>query len=155
MLSGAGFGALVPAITHVAMGDVPAGASGTASGLLNSSRQAGTSVGLAVLGSIGAGAATAGWAAQAGRFPPPVRAAARSQAQNVAGGRIAAVTHALGGYRGPAAAAFVHGYHLAVGAGALCLLLAALVTVALPARPRRGQPGPDQLSPRQAAQRAR
>jgi MFS transporter, DHA2 family, methylenomycin A resistance protein len=156
VVSGAGFGALVPAITHVAMRDVPAGASGAASGLLNSSRQAGTSVGLAVLGSIGTSAATAAWAAQASRFPPPARAAARGQAQNVAGGRIAAVSRALGpAYRTPAAGAFVHGYHLAVGAGALCLLLAALATAALPSRPGPGQPPADGLSPRQPARRAR
>lgn len=156
VVSGAGFGALVPAITHVAMRDVPAGASGAASGLLNSSRQAGTSVGLAVLGSIGTGAAMASWAARAGRFPPLARAAARGQAQNVGGGRIAAVSRALGpAYRPPAAGAFVHGYHLAVGAGVLCLLLAALATVALPSRPGPGQPVPGQVSPRQPAQRAR
>ncbi|HEY9241115.1 MAG TPA: MFS transporter [Streptosporangiaceae bacterium] len=155
IVSGAGFGALVPAITHVAMRDVPAGASGAASGLLNSSRQAGTSVGLAVLGSIGTGAATAAWAAQAARFPRAARAAARGQAQNVAGGRIAAVTRSLGGYREPAVAAFVHGYHLAVGTGALCLLLAALATLLLPARPRQHQPPAGGLSPRQPAQRAR
>ena len=156
VVAGAGFGALVPAITHVAMRDVPPGASGAASGLLNSSRQAGTSVGLAVLGSIGVGAATASWAAQASRFPPLVRAAARGQAQNVGGGRIAAVARALGpAYRPPAAGAFVHGYHLAVGAGTLCLLLAALATAALPAPGATPAPGPDEVSPRQAAQRAR
>jgi hypothetical protein len=147
--------ALVPAITHVAMRDVPAGASGAASGLLNSSRQAGTSVGLAVLGSIGTGAATAAWAAQAARFPRAARAAARGQAQNVADGRIAAVTRTLGGDREPAVAAFVHGYHLAVGTGALCLLLAALATLLLPARPRQHQPPAGGVSPRQPAQRAR
>jgi len=156
VLAGAGFGALVPAITHVAMRDVPAGAAGAASGLLNSSRQAGTSVGLAVLGSIGVSAATADWAAAASRFRPAIRAAASGQAQQVAGGRIAAVTRTLGpAYRAPAVAAFGHGYHLAVGAGAVCLLLAALATMLLPARARPGQPSQDPVSPRQAAQRVR
>jgi EmrB/QacA subfamily drug resistance transporter len=56
-LSGAGFGTLVPGITHVAMRDVPSGASGAGSGVLNASRQIGTSVGLAVLGAIGMSAA--------------------------------------------------------------------------------------------------
>lgn len=53
LLAGAGFGVLVPGVTHVAMRDVPAGVSGAASGVLNASRQVGTSVGLAVLGSVG------------------------------------------------------------------------------------------------------
>jgi hypothetical protein len=53
LLTGAGFGVIVPGVTHVAMRDVPAGVSGAASGLVNASRQLGTSVGLAVLGSMG------------------------------------------------------------------------------------------------------
>ena len=53
------------------------------------------------------------------------------QAQNVGGARIAAVARTLGAaYRQPAAASFEHGYQLAVGAGAGCLLLAALIAVA-------------------------
>ena len=64
-------------------------------------------------------------------FPAQVRAAARGQAPNVGGARIAAVARTLGAaYRQPAAASFEHGYHLAVGAGAGCLLLAALIAVA-------------------------
>ena len=48
------------------------------------------------------------------------------QAQNVGGGRIGAVTTRLGSaYRHPAAESFVHGYHLAVGVAAACLVAAA------------------------------
>jgi hypothetical protein len=128
--AGAGFGMLVPAITHAAMRDVPAGASGTASGVLNASRQIGTSVGLAVLGTIGVAASMSSWTANVGRFPAPIRARAGGQAQNVGAARIASVTRSLGAaYRHPAAASFVHGYHLAVGTGAACLVVAALVAV--------------------------
>jgi len=130
VVSGAGVGTLVPGITHVAMRDVPAGVSGAASGVVNASRQIGTSVGLAVLGSVGVGAAVSDWAAKAGRLPAPIRVRALGQAQNVGGGRIAAVSHALGSaYRDPAAESFVHGYHLAVTVGAACLLVAAVVAV--------------------------
>jgi hypothetical protein len=84
-----------------------------------------------VLGSIGVSAALADWSGRTSRFPAQVRAAARGQAQNVAGARIAAVARTLGAaYRQPAAASFEHGYHLAVGAGAGCLLVAALIAVA-------------------------
>jgi MFS transporter, DHA2 family, methylenomycin A resistance protein len=154
VLAGAGFGTLVPAITHVAMRDVPAGASGAASGVLNASRQIGTSVGLAVLGSIGVSAAVADWTAQTGHFPAAVRAAARGQAQQVAGARIAAVTRTLGAaYRQPAVQSFGHGYHLAIGTGAACLLLAALIAVT----GFRGQPTapPAALPPSRQPQRVR
>lgn len=66
-----------------------------------------------------------------GRFPASIRAAAPAQAQNVGGARIGAVTRTLGSaYRRPAAQSFVHGYHLAVGVGAACLLAAAVIAVA-------------------------
>jgi len=128
LLCGAGFGLLVPGITHVAMRDVPPQASGAASSVVNAARQIGTSVGLAVLGSVGVTAAVSAWQAAARRFPAAVRGQALKQAQNVGGGRVGAVTQSLGGaYRQPAAQAFVHGYHLAVGVGAACLLAAAVI----------------------------
>jgi MFS transporter, DHA2 family, methylenomycin A resistance protein len=137
VLAGAGFGAMVPAVTHVAMRDVPAGVSGAASGVVNSSRQLGTSVGLAVLGSLGVTAATSRWNATIGRLPASVRAVAARQAQNVAGGHISAVAQALGpAYRAAAAQSFVHGYRLAVGVGA-GLVLGAALTALLGLRGRR------------------
>jgi predicted MFS family arabinose efflux permease len=135
LLAGAGFGVLVPSVTHVAMRDVPAGASGAASGVVNASRQVGTSVGLAVLGSIGVTAASSDWRATVARLPAAARPAAARQAQNVAGAHVSAVTQALGpAYREAAAQAFTHGYHLAVGVGAICVLAAA-VTAFLGFRP--------------------
>lgn len=130
VLAGAGFGVLVPGVTHVAMRDVPAGTSGGASGVLNAARQVGTSVGLAVLGSLGAAAATSAWGAAARHFPAPVRGAAGSQAQNVAAAHLSAVTKALGpAYRHAAAQSFVDAYHLAVGIAVACLLAAALTAL--------------------------
>ena len=135
LLAGAGFGVLVPSVTHVAMRDVPAGASGAASGVVNASRQVGTSVGLAVLGSLGVTAASSDWRATVARLPAAARPAAARQAQNVAGAHVSAVTQALGpAYREAAAQAFTHGYHLAVGVGAICVLAAA-VTAFLGFRP--------------------
>ncbi len=122
------------------MRDVPPGSSGAASGVLNASRQIGTSIGLAVIGAIGANAAVSAWAARAARFPAAVRADAMGGGpeQDVAGARIGAVGRALGaGYRQAATDAFVHGYRLAVGAGAACLLAAACVA-ALGLRGGRG-----------------
>jgi MFS transporter, DHA2 family, methylenomycin A resistance protein len=138
---GAGFGTMIPGTTNVAMRDLPPGVSGAASGVWHASRQIGTSVGLAVLGAIGVHAAVSDWNARTGRFPASIRARAPGQAQNVGGARIDAVTKTLGSaYRHPAAQAFVHGYHLAVGVGAVCLLAAAVVAVSGFRRPSSPPP---------------
>jgi MFS transporter, DHA2 family, methylenomycin A resistance protein len=147
VLFGAGFGIFIPGNTHLAMRDVPAGVSGAASGVLNASRQVGTSVGLAVVGAIGVNAAVSNWNAKIGRFPASVRAMAPGQAQNVGGARIEAVTDALGAaYRHPAVQSFVHGYHLAVGVAAACLLAAAVLAVSGFRRPSSA-PSPEPRSP--------
>jgi hypothetical protein len=131
-LSGAGFGMLVPALTHVAMRDVATGMSGVASGVLNAARQLGTSIGLAVLGTIGVRGAMANWHAATAYLGQPVRSLARQQAQDVGGARIATVTRALGpSYRHLATASFVHGYHLAVLTGACCMFAAVLAALGL------------------------
>jgi MFS transporter, DHA2 family, methylenomycin A resistance protein len=131
VLAGGGFGVMVPGVTDVAMRDVPVGGSGAASGVVNSARQVGTSVGLAVLGGLGATAAASRWNAAIRRLPGSAQAAAARQAQNVAGAHISAVTQALGAaYRAAAAQSFVHGYRLAVGIGA-GLVVAAAVTALL------------------------
>jgi EmrB/QacA subfamily drug resistance transporter len=130
VVSGAGFGILTPGAAHVAMRDVPAEVSGVASGVLNASRQIGISVGLAVLGTIGTNAAISVWNAKTQRLPASIRGDALGQAHNVSGARLTEVTNTLGSaFRHPAIESFVHGYHLAVGVGAACLLLAALVAV--------------------------
>ncbi len=83
VLVGVGWGTLVPGVVNVAMRDVPRGVSGGASGLVNAARQVGTSVGLAVLGTIGVHAATTTWAGRSAGV-----AGAAGQAQYVAGGQV-------------------------------------------------------------------
>jgi predicted MFS family arabinose efflux permease len=87
LLYGAGFGTFVPATTHAAMRDVPAGVSGAASGVLNAARQIGSALCLAVLGTAGVNAAESSWRSAAGRAGGGPRALA--QAQNVGDGRCA------------------------------------------------------------------
>ena len=130
VVAGAGFGVIVPGVTHVAMRDVPPGVSGAASGVVNASRQLGTSIGLAVLGSIGVTAATSHWRTAIHRFPATIRAAATGQTQNVAGAHISAVTRTVGpAYRHAAVQSFVHGYHLAIGIAAVFVLAAAIAAL--------------------------
>jgi MFS transporter, DHA2 family, methylenomycin A resistance protein len=127
-LFGLGSGIVTPGLTHAAMRDVPPAVSGAASGVLNASRQIGTSIGLAVLGTVGVNAAVANWTGKIRGFPAHDRGPALAQAQNVSGARITTVTKALGAaYRDPAAQSFLHGYHLATAVAGLCTITAALV----------------------------
>ena len=144
VLVGVGWGTLVPGVVNVAMRDVPLGVAGGASGLVNAARQVGTSVGLAVLGTIGVHAATSAWVTRSAGVP-----GAAAQSQYVAGGEITTVTHALGSqYRPEAVAAFVSGYHLALMVAALATLAAAVVAAvglrsgAGAAAPASAAPGP-------------
>jgi hypothetical protein len=92
-----------------------------------------------VLGTLGVTSAIGNWTATAQRFPAAIRAEARRQAQNVAGARIDAVAGTLGAaYRQPAAQSFAHGYRVAVGVGAACLLAAAVIAVLGFRRPAPG-----------------
>lgn len=125
-LYGFGFGTFVPAVTHVAMRDVPAGVSGAASGVLNASRQIGSAVFLAVLGTMGLHATVSAWQDKASGLDVARRAAALRQSGNVASGRVHAVVTALGTLSRQAAIdSFLHGYQVAVGIAAACTAIAA------------------------------
>jgi hypothetical protein len=85
----------------------------------------GTSIGLAILGAIGADAAISAWTSQAAHLPDAARRAAIGQARNVASARISSVTRALGtGHRPAAEQAFSHGYQVAVFIAGLGLIAA-------------------------------
>jgi DHA2 family methylenomycin A resistance protein-like MFS transporter len=133
VLAGLGWGALIPGVVGVAMRDVPTAVSGAASGILNSARQVGTSIGLAVLGTIGVNVATGVWASRTAGV-----GGAAGEAQNVAGARISAVTGALGQrFRADAVASFLSGYHVALLVGVGCTLVAALIaSIGLRSAPR-------------------
>jgi MFS family permease len=128
VLFGAGTGLWIPGVANVAMRDVPPGLSGTASGVFNASRQVGTSMGLAILGAVGADAAISAWRSQVADLPGAARQAAIGQARNVASARIGSVTRVLGvGQRAAADHAFSHGYQVAVLIAGLCLIAAAIL----------------------------
>jgi DHA2 family methylenomycin A resistance protein-like MFS transporter len=130
VLFGAGTGMWIPGVANVAMRDVPSGLSGTASGVFNASRQVGTSIGLAILGAIGADTARSAWDSHVSHLSGPAQQAAIAQAHNVASAQIGAVTRALGTGQGAAAEqAFSDGYEVAVLVAGLCLIAAALISV--------------------------
>lgn len=125
-LYGGGFGTFVPAVTHVAMRDVPSGVSGAASGVLNASRQVGSSVCLAVLGTVGVNAASSAWRGKVSGLDGARRDAALGQGHNVGGGRVHMVVDTLGtSFRQTTVDSFLHGYQLAVGIAAACTAVAA------------------------------
>jgi EmrB/QacA subfamily drug resistance transporter len=135
-LIGAGYGTATPAISATAMGAIPPTRSGAGSGVLNSSRQVGAALGLAVLGSLSVAAVTDAWNDRIPDLPADVQAQARTLDQRVAGGEGEAVAATLGEEaREPAFEAFVSGLHAALwGAGAAMLVAAALAFTMLPGR---------------------
>lgn len=133
LLAGVGFGALVPAVTDVAMRDVPTDAAGAGSAMLNCSRQLGTATGLAMIGALGSFACVQSWGASWG---PNHNFGLLSAA--LVSGRIDVLAQALGDRaRVPAEAAFLHGYHVALIGAVLCLVAAAIVAVYAFSRTRR------------------
>jgi MFS transporter, DHA2 family, methylenomycin A resistance protein len=128
VLIGLGYGLLVPAVASAAMADVPQGSAGVASGILNSARQVGSSVGLAVLGSLGISAVARSWREAVVALPDPVQLRAASLTQLVAGGQGELVAAAVGPQAAPPAfAAFMSGYRAALCAAGLSLVAAALL----------------------------
>jgi len=128
VLVGVGFAVMVPAGSTAAMAQVPAGSSGIGSGLFNACRQIGTAMGLAILGSAGAGVALASWRRRSGAFPPAERQHAAQAGADVAGGQVHAVTASVGRLaRDPAVAAFLHGFEVALLIAAAIMAAAGLL----------------------------
>src|SRR6185503_20677088 len=130
LVAGLRYGMLVPAVSSAAMSAVPTDHSGAGSGILNSSRQVGAAVGLAVLGSLSVATASRAWRASLGAFPEAARARAATLVQQVAGGEGPAVAAIVGpGALAPAFDAFVAGYRVALLIAGLLLLIGAAIAL--------------------------
>jgi EmrB/QacA subfamily drug resistance transporter len=154
VLMGSGLALTMPTTSATAMAAVDPRKAGVASGVINSARQVGAAVGLAVLGAVGATLASRQWESDVAALPPAARAPASGLEDLVIGaqGRV------VGRIAGPVAQqnaleAFVTGVQGAmwVGAG---LTLAAAVTAFIGLR---GTPSPVRLEgpadPRVGAER--
>ena len=131
LLNGLGYGLLVPAVSGAGMSAVPPDRSGVGSGILNSSRQVGAAVGLAVLGSISVATASGAWRASLPALPETARAEASGMIQQIAGAEGRAVAALLGpSALGPALDAFGAGYRLALTLAGLLLLAGAVIAFA-------------------------
>ncbi|HET6173803.1 MAG TPA: MFS transporter [Gaiellales bacterium] len=120
---GAGIAMSMPTTTGVAMGSVDPTRAGIASGVINSSRQVGGALGVAVLGSIAATVASSRWADNA-------PAALHGQRFNslVVGGQVAPIGKFAGANARLAASnAFIDGVTTAMTVGAALALTGAVV----------------------------
>ena len=144
VLIGAGYGMAVPTISAVAVSALPLEHSGLASGVLNSARQVGAAVGLAVLGTVGLAVTRNSWTALSAQLPTSAQAGAPDIVQDVSGGQGSVVAQQLGAAAEPLAdSAFVDGLQVAllIGGG-LMLVAAAFAFVAL-RRPAAPEPTGD------------
>jgi EmrB/QacA subfamily drug resistance transporter len=130
---GAGIALTMPALSSAAMSAVDQRQSGIASGVLNSARQVGGAVGIAVMGSVVAKIAADQF------FSGAFATAPQKLEPLVVGGQVRIVTQVAGPAVGDRAAeAFVQGMQGAMWAGATLTLIAALVSFFF--LPRKHQP---------------
>jgi MFS family permease len=131
LLNGLGYGLLMPAVSSAGMAIIPTDHSGVGSGILNSSRQIGAAIGLAVLGSISVATVSGAWHASLGALPEATRAHAPALVQQVAGAEAQAVAAVLGpAAMAPALDAFIAGYRLSLTVAGTLLLVAAVIAFA-------------------------
>ncbi|PGH48490.1 DHA2 family efflux MFS transporter permease subunit [Streptomyces sp. Ru87] len=132
-VAGTGFGfAVVPAMDG-ALAALPADRSGTGSGLLQTLRQVGGAVGVALLGSLLAGAFTG--RLDTSGLPGPAADAAR---ESVVAAHLVATRLDAPGLAASADAAFVHGMSLALAVcGVAALVTAVFTALRLPGRRHR------------------
>jgi MFS transporter, DHA2 family, multidrug resistance protein len=127
-LAGLGLGLIMPSAMGVALGALSSERSGAGSALLTAMRQVGSTVGVAVLGTLISNSYSSGVAAAADKLPPEVGAAVRS---SLASG--VAVAEKLGSpdLLDTVRTAFVHGMDQMLwtcgGIAVACALLAAIV----------------------------
>ena len=128
ILVGVGFGLMVPAGSAAAMAEVPPGSSGVGSALFNSCRQIGTAMGLAILGSVAAGAILADWHQRAGSLPAADRQRATQLGADVAGGQVHLIAASVGqDALYPAVASFLLGFELALLVAGVILAVAGVL----------------------------
>jgi DHA2 family methylenomycin A resistance protein-like MFS transporter len=109
-----GFGWAVPGLSTTAMTAVEPEHAGVASGVLNSARQVGSAVGLALLASVNALVATRAWENFADTLPAATRTEALSLTTDVLGGQGEEVGAAVPGTTADAFDAFLSGYRAAL-----------------------------------------
>lgn len=131
LLVGLGYGLAIPAVSSVAMGDVPSAHVGVGSGILNTARQVGSSVGLAAVAAIGISLTSRYWEASVAKLPVTSQRTALGLAPDVNSGSAEQVASTIGMAAGAyAQKAFLLGYRASMVAAAVALGLAAVIALA-------------------------
>jgi EmrB/QacA subfamily drug resistance transporter len=142
LLCGIGTAMAMPTLSAAAMGAIRREKAGVASGVLNTARQIGGALGIAVLGAVATGRITAHWNQFISGIPAALQAPAAQLTGLVQGGQVRFVGR-LGGpvARHAATASFMSGFQAAMWtAAALCI--AAAVVAFLGLRPESARRPP-------------
>jgi len=127
VLMGSGLALTMPTTSATAMAAVDPRKAGVASGVVNSARQVGAAVGLAVLGAVGATLASSHWEDDVAKLPAAARGPASALEELVIGGQGQVVGRIAGPAAGQSAAeSFVAGVQGAMWVGAALTFAAAL-----------------------------
>jgi EmrB/QacA subfamily drug resistance transporter len=137
VLCGVGTALAMPTVSAAAMSAIASDKAGVGSGVLNTARQVGGALGIAVLGAVATGRIGARWDQFVAAVPPGLRIQAAHLAPLVDGGQLRLIGRLAGPIATQAASsAFMTGFHTAMWtAAALCLAAAVVAFVGLaPAR---------------------
>jgi EmrB/QacA subfamily drug resistance transporter len=141
VLAGVGTALAMPTLSAAAMEAIPSAKAGIASGVLNTARQVGGALGIAVLSAVATGRIAAHWSQFVSSVPPVLRTGAAQLSPLVEGGQLGPIAR-LGGpvARSAATSAFMSGFQAAMWTAAtLCLLAAVVAAVGLRSAPQQQQ----------------
>jgi EmrB/QacA subfamily drug resistance transporter len=139
LVCGIGSALAMPTVSATAMSAVASDKAGVGSGVLNTARQVGGALGIAVLAAVATGRIGARWDQFVAIVPAPLKTGAAHLAPLVEGGQLKQINHLAGPIATQAASnAFMTGFHAAMWtAAALCLAAAVVAFAGLaPARTR-------------------
>jgi EmrB/QacA subfamily drug resistance transporter len=127
---GIGTALAMPTLSAAAMGAIDAKKAGVASGVLNTARQVGGALGIAVLTAVAAGRINTSWDQFVTGLPVPLRDHAARLADLADGGQVSAIGRVAGpAARQAAESAFMSGFHAAMWTAAALCVLASLVAL--------------------------
>ncbi len=131
VLCGAGTAIVMPTVSAAAMGAIAAEKAGVASGVLNTARQVGGALGIAVLSAVATARITAHWDTFVGGLPTALQAHAARLGDLADGGQL----QPIGRLAGPvgkqaAASAFMSGFHAAMWTAAVVVVVGAVIALA-------------------------
>jgi EmrB/QacA subfamily drug resistance transporter len=130
VLCGAGTALAMPTVSATAMSAIDTTRAGVASGVLNTARQVGGALGIAVLSAVATARISARWDDFVGSVPAALRIPAARLGELAAGGQVQPIGRVAGPVaRDAAAAAFMAGFQAAMWTAASVALLAAVIAL--------------------------